>query len=359
MMQSPELTAAARMSAARVLLTGSVPLGSAEEVIDYCGGGLGDIAVGIPDGEVGDRSMWIIYQAYRVLDGHPQLTTIQRPQPEYNWRPSGFDDFWLFAIRDGQTLHLNDIGYARTAAQSYTVFRQRKAAGIVPPAARFQVSLPLPESAASWFFPDRDHLRQAIEAYTAALQRDLATLLETIPHEDLTIQWDTCWEILDVEGAAPWTLPGQPPLERFRATCARMSSAIPAEVLLGYHLCYGDLGHKHMKEPEDLAVSVSMSNLAVASSGRRVDFVHMAVPVDRTDEAYFAPLQFLRPGPKPFLGLVHEADGVDGGLRRWDVAAKFLPDFGIATECGWGRRPAWQVPSLIKLHRQILETRFG
>jgi hypothetical protein len=355
-MSSPKTT---DMSTARVLLTGSVPLYSTEEVINYCGGGLGDIAVGIPDGEVGDRSLWIIYQAYRILDGHPQLVTLQRPQPEYNWRPSGFEDFWLFGIRDGETLRLDDIGYARIAAQSYGVFRERKAAGAIAPTARFQVSLPLPESVASWFFPNLEHMRQGIEAYTTALQRELVKILDTVPHDELTIQWDTCWEILDVEGAAPWTLPGESPLERFRAMCARMSSAIPPEVLLGYHLCYGDLGHKHMKNPEDLAVSVSMSNVAAESSGRHVDFVHMAVPADRTDEAYFAPLRFLRPGPKPFLGLVHEHDGLDGGLRRWDVAAKFLPNFGIATECGWGRRPAWQVPALIKLHRQILEARAG
>lgn len=358
-MSSPKITPTERMSTANVLLTGSVPLYSAEEVIDYCGGGLGDIAVGIPDGEVGDRSMWIIYQAYRILDGHPQLTTIQRPQPEYNWRPSGFDDFWLFAIRDGEPLHLGDIGYARTAAQSYNVFRERKAAGVVPASARFQVSLPLPESACSWFFPNPEHLRAGVEAYTAALQREVELVLDTVPHKQLTIQWDTCWEILDVEGAAPWTLPGQPPLERFRTMCHQMSAAIPEAVLLGYHLCYGDLGHKHMKEPDDLVVSVNMSNIAADSSGRRVDFVHMAVPANRNDDAYFAPLRFLRPGPKAFLGLVHEHDGVDGALRRSDAAAKFLRTFGIATECGWGRRPAWQVPSLIELHRQILEARSG
>src|SRR5262249_16094916 len=100
-MSNPEIMPNDRMSTATVLLTGSVPLSSAEEVMNYCGGGLGDIAVGIPDGEVGDRSMWIIYQAYRVLDGHRQLITTQQPQPGYNWRPSGFDDFWQFAIRDG------------------------------------------------------------------------------------------------------------------------------------------------------------------------------------------------------------------------------------------------------------------
>lgn len=50
------------------------------------------------------------------------------------------------------------------------------------------------------------------------------------------------------------------------------------DVLLGTSAmaCDGDLGHKRMKEPDDLAVSVSMSNVAAESSGRCVDFVYMA-----------------------------------------------------------------------------------
>jgi hypothetical protein len=358
-MSQEQIATPVRLSSASVLLTGSVPLYSTEEVMNYCGGGLGDIAVGIPDGEVGDRSMWIIYQANRVLNGHPQLVLLQRPQPEYNWRPSSFEDFWQFGIHDGQTLRLDDIGYARVAAESYAVFRQRKAAGVIPPLARFQVSLPLPESASNWFFPNPEHMRQGVDAYVQALQRELTTVLDTIPHDELAIQWDTCWEILDVEGAVPWEMPGDPPLDRFAAMCARMSSSIPSEVWLGYHLCYADLGHKHMKEPDSLEASVRMSNIATESSGRPVDFVHMAVPIDRSDENYFKPLRDLHPGPKPFLGLVHYDDGVEGGLRRWDAAAKFATDFGIATECGWGRRPSWQVPALIELHRQILDARSG
>jgi hypothetical protein len=349
------------MSHADALLTGSVPLYSAQEVINYCGGGLGDVAVGIPDGEVGDRSLWIIFQAYRIFDGHPQLVTTQRPQPSYNWRPSGLDDMWLFSVRDRrENLTFDDLQYARNAEESYKVFEAAKAAGTVPANARFQVRLPLPESGCSWFFPDVDDLGMVVPAYEAALHRELRRILDIVSGSELTIQWDVCWEVLDIEGAFPWTLPGKSAFERFADACGRMSANIPEEVLLGYHFCYADLGHRHMMEPVDLSLSVRMSNAAAENSGRRVDFTHMAVPINRDDKQYFAPLAELHhPGPKVFLGLIHYSDGLDGAMRRAAVASEFLPDFGVATECGWGRRPAWQVPELITLHRRVIEGRAG
>lgn len=63
------------------LLVGSVPLSSAEEVMLACGRELGSHLTAVPDGETGDRSIWIVFQAYRVFDAHPQLETLQRPGP--------------------------------------------------------------------------------------------------------------------------------------------------------------------------------------------------------------------------------------------------------------------------------------
>lgn len=341
---------------ADVLLVGSVPLISTEEVIQYCGGGLGDVAVGIPDGEVGDRSLWIVFQAYRIFHGHPQLETIQRPQPDYNWRPAGLHDMWQFRIRDGvEELTFDNLRYADHAIKSYAMFRSERDAGTIPPGVKFQCSLPFPESGPSWFFPRREDLARVIPAYEKALLGEVAKILTGIPHEDLVLQWDVCWEVLDIEGIFPWSLPDSDPFDRFVHTCQRLSPQVPNDITLGYHYCYADLGHRHMKEPDDLALCVRMSNAAVANSGRRVDYAHMPVPRARDEEAYFAPLRDLdQNDTKVFLGLVHATDGINGTLRRATTAKKFLANFGIATECGWGRRPAWQVPELITLHRDVL-----
>jgi hypothetical protein len=66
----------------------------------------------------------------------------------------------------------------------------------------------------------------------------------------------------------------------------------------------------------------------------------MPVPRHRDDDAYFAPLRDLDIGEaKLYLGLVHHTDGVEGARRRLATARKYITGFGIATECGFGRRP--------------------
>jgi hypothetical protein len=56
------------------------------------------------------------------------------------------------------------------------------------------------------------------------------------------------------------------------------------------------------------------------------------------------------------FGLVHYTDGVEGARRRINAAEKYLPEFGIAAECGFGRRPSHQdAMRLIKLHADIID----
>src|SRR5256886_11683593 len=82
---------------------------------------------------------------------------------------------------------------------------------------------------------------------------------------------------------------------------------------------------------------------------------HLPVPRDRTDEAYYAPLATLRLRPETelYLGLVHATDGIEGSARRLEVARRFVGDFGVATECGWGRRAPATVPALLRIHREL------
>jgi hypothetical protein len=81
----------------------------------------------------------------------------------------------------------------------------------------------------------------------------------------------------------------------------------------------------------------------------------MPVPQDRTDEPYFAPLQNLTlpSATRLNLGLVHEADGLEGARERMRTADKFAADYGISTECGLGRRPPEAIPDILRLHLEI------
>ncbi len=343
------------MARGDVLLVGSVPLADAEAVFTTCGHALGDHLASLPDGETGDRRIWIVYQAYRVFDGHPQLETVQRPRglADEPWIPAGLDDLWQFKVRPGAgPLHFETLRYADDAIASYARFQALRAAGGLPAGLRFQVCLPTPVGVCGVFFPDLA-TRPAVEAaYADAMGRELDRLCAAVPGSDLAVQWDVCTELMEIEGVFP--APGDP-WQRYEQALGALLGRVPADALLGYHFCYADLGHRHMVEPKHLGLCVRMANAAVARSGRRVDWVHMPVPRDRTDDAYFAPLAGLATGgTRVYLGLVHHSDGLAGARARIATARRHLSGFGIATECGFGRRPPAQVPELLNLHREAL-----
>jgi hypothetical protein len=86
---------------------------------------------------------------------------------------------------------------------------------------------------------------------------------------------------------------------------------------------------------------------------RPLTWIHMPVPRNRTDAAYFAPLARLRRAPETrlYLGLVHHTDGVDGTQQRIRAARQFVDDFGVATECGLGRRSPETIPEVLRVHK--------
>ncbi|MGH7005307.1 MAG: hypothetical protein ACREIP_15295, partial [Alphaproteobacteria bacterium] len=70
------------MAAAKreVLLVGSVPLGSAEQVFATCAGALDGRVKRLPDGETGPRTNWIAWQR-AILGGNPALRQLSAAGP--------------------------------------------------------------------------------------------------------------------------------------------------------------------------------------------------------------------------------------------------------------------------------------
>ena len=86
-----------------------------------------------------------------------------------------------------------------------------------------------------------------------------------------------------------------------------------------------------------------------------IAYVHMPVPKDRTDEAYFALLKNLQLGSntKLFLGLIHPNDKA-GTQKRADLAKAAYPKaFGIASECGLGRTPKEDLESILAIAKSV------
>jgi hypothetical protein len=348
---------------------------SVEDVFRRSAETVGDFVSMMPDGEVGDRSQWITYIARHAYYSNPDLVTLSRHTYD-DWKPRSYDDQWRFAVRRGAAaIHFDTIGYADEAKRSYEVFRRLRDEGVVPAGVRFLVAYPLTESAVRAFFGDARDYEIVWRAYNDAVRCELEELGRTIPHEDLAIQWDMARETAAVEGlefnfpnAELRELPADP-LERYCHALAELSPAVPDEVWLGLHVCYGSLQHKEGESPDsahyvpmrDVGVAVEMLNRGVRACGRRVDFVHTPVQLSEKRDDFYAPLEQLDVGDaRVYIGLIDPSDGIEGALERVAIAARHLDSFGVATPCGWGRRPLSQRPEdLLRLNRDVAEALRG
>jgi hypothetical protein len=104
--------------------------------------------------------------------------------------------------------------------------------------------------------------------------------------------------------------------------------------------------------PRDTAVMVGIANDVRRGLSRSIDFLHMPVPRDRTDDAYVRPLAGLAGlgATTLYLGLIHHDDR-EGDVARIRAARAVVPAFGVASECGWGRTDPQRVTSLLESHR--------
>jgi len=73
-----------------------------------------------------------------------------------------------------------------------------------------------------------------------------------------------------------------------------------------------------------MAIMAEMASAICVGVGRSIQYFHMPVPRDRTDDAYFAPLENLRlyPQTELYLGLVHH-DDAQGDAARLRAARRY------------------------------------
>ena len=232
------------------------------------------------------------------------------------------------------------------------MFSQLKQAELIPAGTCFQVSLPTPLAPVFAFITHSDQAAVG-PAYEVAMLAELDQIAAAIPHHELAIQWDVAVEFGILESATPAAFEDVKKIVVERLI--RLADLVPEDVELGYHLCYGDAGHKHFIEPADASKLVEVANAISAGLRRKINWIHMPVPRNRTDDAYFAPLRrlTLHPETELYLGLVHFTDGVEGTRRRIAAAQKVVTDFGVATECGMGRRNAETIPELLRIHSEV------
>jgi len=280
------------------------------------GGPLGPYLAYMPDGEIGDRRYWIDGIAYRVFNGHPEIETLRRPAPDANgvesWRPLGMHGQFQFRVRLGVAqVRFGDpgwrLGYTKDAVSSHFVFRQLQKEGVIPQGVRFQVCLPLTFIAIGLFFPDpggpreggtRRHRRVPRRGRQDGRTDPAAGTGDPVGPRG---REPPCRHRAGARGAAA----AEALAARLAAPAADIAPAIPQQVALGYHGCFGTLSGWPSRQPPD-----------------------------------FAPLERLRAADaKVYLGAIHHMHDADGLRRQLQTARRHLAQFGLAAPCGFGRAP--------------------
>ena len=342
-----------------VHFVGSIPLPDAETVFRTLSEIAGPHLRRLPDGETGIRKTWIRF-LQDVLADNPAIE-IAHDVPPFKfvqWDGKLIREIPRLRIKPGMTPDPASFttGYADMAIESWGLFDRLQKAGAIPQGVKFQVSLPTPIAPTynNLVPSDRPKLLRALTEHFIGEVRVIAA---AIPNDRLAIQWDVCQEVLAWEGYYE-----KGPVD-FRTetlgVLTRIGDTVPAAIELGYHLCYGSPADEHLVQPKDMRVMVEMTNAVSAGVRRPIQYFHLPVPKNRTDDAYFAPLAGLRLHPETqlYLGLVHHDDAA-GDRARLAAARRHARVDGVATECGMARGDPARFSALLAAHVRAAELTF-
>ena len=343
------------MSAPIVHMVGSLPLSDAATVFRTLGETLGGHMERIPDGETGRRTRWISF-INDQLKAHPDLEIdpTMAPFPFTQWDGKVVYEVARLRFRDGvdpASVTFN-TGYADDAIRNFEDFRRLKEEGVIPEEVRYQICMATP-LAITYNFISIKAYDAFLPVYTAHLAQEFGRIAATLPHDQISYQWDVCQEVLMWEGYFD-----QPSgyKDQIVSSLGGIGDMVPAGIDLGYHLCYGSPADEHLVLPKDMGVLVEMANGIVGAVSRPLKYIHMPVLKDRDDDDYFRPLTDLAlpDGTALYLGLIHEGDAA-GNTAKLAAARKYHTGAGFSAECGLGRGDPDALTDILDQHRRLAE----
>jgi hypothetical protein len=331
-----------------VHLVGSIPLPDSETVFRVLSQTVGRHVLRMPDGETGIRKSWIRF-LQDVLAAHPaiEIATDVPPFQFTQWDGKVIREIPRLRLLAGAEPDPEafETGYADMAVASWRTFEALQASGLIPSGVKFQISLPTPIAPIynNMVPADRAELLPSLVRH---FLDEVEKIVSVLPRERIAIQWDVCQEVLAWEGyyeAGPVDFK-----EETLGVLTEIGNAVPADVELGYHLCYGSPADEHLVQPKDAGVMTEIVNDVVTGVSRTIEFFHLPVPKARSDDAYFAPLEdlALAPGTALYLGLVHHEDAA-GDAARLAAARRHVRVDGVGTECGMARGDPSRLESLL------------
>ncbi|WPG98751.1 Hypothetical protein R9X50_00154500 [Acrodontium crateriforme] len=340
-------------------LVGSVPLPDSEAVFRQCSQGMPNRLKRIPDGETGARHWFTFWQA-NVFSRSPELLTnfvLNSPLEARHFTAEELDQGMAKLTADGPL----QTGYDDVAIENYAVFKKLRQEGVLPTTTKFQVCIPTAANVITPFV--QFEFQSRVEpVYEEALHKAMRKIQDHIPHEDLSIQIDLAvdtafWEGVDMY--KPWF--GDDVKTYILNYILKMIDQVDQDVDLGLHNCYGDMEHKHWKEPTSLAAVVERGLRIIEKTSHPLNFFHCPVPKSAlsTLPAYLEPLKTIAPKLKEhntelYLGLIH-ADDAEATRKMMDAANHVVDEYGVATECGWGRTPLDQLESIMAISTGVSE----
>ena len=336
-----------------VHFVGSIPLLDAETVFRTLANVAAPYLLRLPDGETGIRKTWIRF-LQDVLAENPAIERAMEVPPFKftQWDGKVLREIPRLRVKRGATPDPDRFktGYAEMALASWSLFDRLGREGVIPEGVKLQVSLPTPIAPTynNMLPSDRPAL---LPALTEHLMGEVDKIAASIPNDRVALQWDVCQEVLAWEGYYE-----KGPVDFHTETLevlTKIGNAVPAAIELGYHLCYGSPADEHLVQPKDMAIMAEMASAICAGVGRSIQYFHMPVPKDRTDDGYFVPLEKLRLHPETqlYLGLVHHHDA-QGDAARLAAARRHARVDGVATECGMARGDPARLPALLAAHAQ-------
>jgi hypothetical protein len=345
------------MSAAKtaVHFVGSMPLDDAESVFRKLGKEMGSYVHRIPDGETGRRRRWISFIKDILLE-HPDME-VDPTVPVFQFIQ--FDGKVVFEIEQVRFKAGVDpkkvvfkTGYADDAIRNFATFDKLQKEGAVPAGAKYQICMATP-LAITYMFVSPKARDQFLPVYAQHLADEVARIMTTLPNDRITYQWDVCQEVLMWEGYLDQKQ--HPNYKKdILDSMSWLGSLVPAKVELGYHLCYGSPADEHLILPKDMGNLVEIANGIAAGAKRPIAYIHMPVPNDRNDDAYFAPLKNLKlgDGTALYLGCVHHGDDA-GNAKKLETARKYTKVDAVGAECGLGRGKPALFEDVLKQHRAL------
>jgi hypothetical protein len=336
-----------------VHFVGSIPLPDSETVFRTLSNACGPHLVRLPDGETGIRRTWIRF-LQEVLASHPAIEVAGDVPPFQftQWDGKLIREIPRLRVKPGAIVdNTFETGYADMAIESWRVFERLQKDGDIPATVKFQISIPTPIAPTynNMLPEDRQKL---LPPLTEHLLGEVAKIAGALPNDRIAVQWDVCQEVLAWEGYYD-----QGPIDVRTESVdvlRTLGNRTPANVELGYHLCYGSPADEHLIQPTDMGVMVEITNAIMRGVERPIDFVHMPVIKSRTDDAFYAPLDLLqlKPDTELYLGLIHYDDAT-GDVARLAAARRHCRVDGIATECGMARGDPSRLPSLLASHTSL------